>query len=195
MSTDNFVKGECARCAGHLEFPAAAAGETIVCPHCGQSTVLVLPSASTKPLQTRRLFVVSAVGLVLLGGLLTVVILVKRSSEQKLPVNPNPQTAISNPPPLMDEAITNDFAVSTFKLEKVAGSSLVYVTGSLRNLTDRQRFGVKVEFGLLDAKGLFLGKATDYNRLLEAHASWAFKALVMESKVVSARLNSVSETP
>jgi len=36
------------------------------------------------------------------------------------------------------------------KLEKTSGSSLVYVTGTIRNDSERQRFGVKVEFSLFD---------------------------------------------
>ena len=40
MSNNNFLKGECRHCAGHLEFPADGAGQFIECPHCGQSTEL-----------------------------------------------------------------------------------------------------------------------------------------------------------
>ena len=34
-------KGICQSCGGHLEFMASTAGESIPCPHCGQSTLLV----------------------------------------------------------------------------------------------------------------------------------------------------------
>ena len=36
----NFAKGLCRACGGHLEFPLSAAGDTILCPHCGGSTLL-----------------------------------------------------------------------------------------------------------------------------------------------------------
>jgi hypothetical protein len=43
----NFVKGFCRSCKGQLEFPPSAAGDTIVCPHCGHSTILILAGAPT----------------------------------------------------------------------------------------------------------------------------------------------------
>ena len=36
----SFLKGNCQSCGGHLEFPASAVGDTILCPHCGHSTLL-----------------------------------------------------------------------------------------------------------------------------------------------------------
>jgi len=36
----DFTKGVCQSCGGHLEFPSSAAGDSISCPHCGQSTLL-----------------------------------------------------------------------------------------------------------------------------------------------------------
>ena len=43
---EDYLKGLCQHCSGHLEFPAKAAGETISCPHCSRSTVL---SVAAKP--------------------------------------------------------------------------------------------------------------------------------------------------
>jgi len=40
MSNNEFAKGECDHCQGHLEFPAEAVGRTAPCPHCGQPTEL-----------------------------------------------------------------------------------------------------------------------------------------------------------
>ena len=91
------------------------------------------------------------------------------------------------------EQRTNDFAIAAIKLEKTPGSSLVYVTGKIRNLNSRQRFGVKIEFGLFDTNDTAVGKATDYQAMLESNGDWRFKAMVMESKAASARLNSVVE--
>lgn len=92
-----------------------------------------------------------------------------------------------------EETTTNGFAISAFKLEKTPGSSLVYVVGTVRNLSDKQRFGVKAEFNLFDAKGASMGKASDYAGTLGSHGVWKFKALVMESKAAEARLDSVRE--
>jgi hypothetical protein len=88
---------------------------------------------------------------------------------------------------------TNDFALLPFALEKTPGSSLVYIIGTVRNLTDHQRFGVKLEFWLLDTNDQAIGSATDYQSVLEPRGEWRFKALVMESKAMSARLSSIVE--
>ncbi len=92
-----------------------------------------------------------------------------------------------------DELATNGFALSTFKLERAPGSSLVYVTGTVRNLQVKQRFGVKIIFGLLATNQTSVGTASDYAATLEANGRWQFKALVMESKATTASLNSIRE--
>lgn len=43
MSDSTHYKTACASCNGRIEFPAAAAGATIRCPHCGASTTLAAP--------------------------------------------------------------------------------------------------------------------------------------------------------
>ena len=103
------------------------------------------------------------------------------------------QTLVAIPPPPKYQNVTNDFAILSFKMEKTPGSSLVYVTGTVRNLSDRQRFGVKMEFDLFDAQDRPAGTATDYQSELDPHGDWSFKALVMESKAVSARFHSIAE--
>jgi hypothetical protein len=104
-------------------------------------------------------------------------------------VAPAPPAAVKAP----EETTTNGFAVSTLKLEKTPGSSLVYVMGTVRNLTDKERFGVKAEFSLFDSNGVAAGAASDYAATLAAHETWKFKALVMESKAAKAELAGVRE--
>jgi hypothetical protein len=116
------------------------------------------------------------------------------------PVAPRPAPApsatpvapVAAPAP-QPEALTNDFAIMPFKLEKTPGSSLVYVTGTIRNTSGRQRFGIKVEFGLFDTNDTRIGSATDYQSELDPHAEWRFKALAMASRTVSARFHSIAE--
>jgi hypothetical protein len=204
MSNHNFVKGACHRCAGPFDFPAEAAGETIACPHCGEPTELVAPS------KIKRL---GRLGWAV-GAMLFIVLAVLAATwhhrhqparagdpqSQAIPVaaaitSSVPKAAdegMTNPP---DEVLTNEFAVSTVTLEKTAGSSLVYVTGKIRNLSSRQRFGVKVEFGLFDAKDRAVGRATDYQPVLDPQGDWHFRALVMESNAESARFTSIREDP
>ena len=92
-----------------------------------------------------------------------------------------------------NETRTNGFGVSAIKLDKTEGSSLVYATGKIRNLTSNRRFGVKVELSLFDTNNNLVGQAKDYQPLLEPGAEWHFKAMVMESKAASAKLNSILE--
>ena len=49
MSDQVHYKTACSSCNGRIEFPAAAAGATIRCPHCGASTVLAAPGGAPPP--------------------------------------------------------------------------------------------------------------------------------------------------
>lgn len=204
MSNSDFVKGECRNCAGHIEFPASATGQTVPCPHCGQPTVLV---AAVPPYATGVSRIFARIGMIiLLVGLGLGGVLYWRQNAnhggiaEAKPVSPAqsnpPAVAVATPPvapePQPDET-TNDFAIMPFKLEKTPGSSLVYVIGTIRNLSDHQRFGVKVEFSLFDTNDNPIGSATDYQSVMEPHGDWRFKALVMASKTTSARFSSIAE--
>jgi hypothetical protein len=107
-----------------------------------------------------------------------------------------PLSVLSNAPTAskpQPEEVTNDFGIMPFKLEKTPGSSLVYVIGTVQNPTERQRFGVKVEFSLFDTNDNAIGTATDYEQIIEPHGEWRFKAMVIESKAVSAKFHSIIE--
>jgi hypothetical protein len=199
MSNSDFVKGECRHCRGHLEFSVEATGQTIPCPHCGQPTELISPNLPNKTGVSGRQRLAIAVALCAAFAV-PVIILVTHKSNR--PANSGPSSlpqALSNVPLAVTpskpqlEAVTNDFAIMPFKLEKTPGSSLVYVIGAIQNISERQRFGVKVEFALFDTNDSAIGKATDYQQVIEPHGEWRFKALVIESKAVSARFNSIAE--
>jgi hypothetical protein len=200
MSETVFSKCECRHCAGHLEFPAEAAGETIPCPHCGQPTELVAPVSSGKTSGSRRrqLVIVVAV-LVVLAGLVTAFFLFKKNGHTAIPetASASQTNSLAAAPASQtlpaDEERTNDFTISAITLEKTPGSSLVHVTGKVQNLTGRQRFGVKIGFALFDVNNKSVGLATDYQAVIEPNSDWEFKALVMESKTASARFSSISE--
>jgi hypothetical protein len=204
MSTSPFVKGECRQCGGHLEFPAEAAGETIPCPHCGQPTELVAANSLNKSAGPFRTLFLAGIGVCIVAAGLAVVFLrhpatpapvVETGGRLALPANS--LAAATNSPATRShpavESLTNEFALLPYQLEKTPGSSLVYVTGTLRNASSRQRFGVKIEFALLDLNSNAVGKATDYQPVLDPHGEWHFKALVMESKTAAARFTSVAE--
>jgi hypothetical protein len=196
MSNRNFVKGECRQCGGHLEFSTGDAGETIPCPHCGQPTELAAPILAGKNNAFRRRLAIAVAILVAAAVPSAMLLSGKKNSGAISPTPPIP-TVISNATAVQTnlpvEEQTNDFAILPFKLEKTPGSSLVYVTGTIRNLSSRQRFGVKVEFGLFDTNDTAIGTATDYQSVFDPNGDWHFKALVMESKAASVRFNSILE--
>jgi hypothetical protein len=115
-----------------------------------------------------------------------------RQKEQKSKAQ-SPKSKVQAAEGSTGEEVQNGFTVSPITLEKTAGSSLVYAVGTVKNSTDRQRFGVRIEFELLDAEGKKLGTAKDYQQVMEAGSEWHCKALVVESKAASARLAGIKE--
>jgi hypothetical protein len=87
----------------------------------------------------------------------------------------------------------DDLKVGPVTLEKSKGSSLVYAVGVLRNDSAHQRFGVNLELELADARGNKAGTAKDYRAVLEPRQEWRFRALVLDSKAVSAKVATVRE--
>lgn len=188
MQPTEFAKCNCRHCQGHIEFPTAAGGETIACPHCGEPTAL--PVAVKAGGSSRRRLAIGMIAFTV--GAMIVMLALKKTAVVAVPeqiISPVTNAPVAPP----DELITNGFGISTFKLEKTPGSSLVYVTGSLRNLDAKQRFGVKIVFGLLATNQTSVGTASDYAPRLEANGRWKFKALVMETKAAAATLASVRE--
>jgi hypothetical protein len=88
---------------------------------------------------------------------------------------------------------SSPFEVGEITLDKTKGNGLVHATGTVRNRTDRQHFGVRVDLDVLDGGGAKIGTATDYLRVLEPKAEWTFRALVLDSRVDSVKLRSVTE--
>lgn len=86
-----------------------------------------------------------------------------------------------------------DLKISAITLEKGKGNGLVHAVGTLRNDSEHQRFGLKLELALADARGQPLGTAKDYRAVLEPHQVWTFRALVLDPKAVSAQVSSLHE--
>src|SRR5262245_55964147 len=87
----------------------------------------------------------------------------------------------------------DDLKVGPIKLEKAKGSSLVYAVGVMRNASNLQRFGVTIELELTDAGGRKVGTAKDYRNVIEPRQEWRFRALVLDSKAVSASVAQIRE--
>ncbi len=78
-------------------------------------------------------------------------------------------------------------------LEKAKSGSLYYAIGTVKNQSDHQRFGVKVEIEFTDAKGRPAGKSADYTQVIEPRKEWRFRALVLDAKAVSAKVVGIKE--
>ena len=95
-------------------------------------------------------------------------------------------------PPVAKPDPWHGLNVGPISLESGNGH-LVYATGILRNTTSRERFGVKVELDVYDAKSNKLDSATDYIPVIEPGKEWKFRALVMDDKASRAKLSSIKE--
>jgi hypothetical protein len=108
--------------------------------------------------------------------------------------NPAPKT---NPPaPVVPEPPPDPWhglVAGLIALEKSKEGNLIYAVGKLRNTSDHQRFGVKVELDVFDAAHKKVGTATDYTPSIDAGKEWKFKALVVDRTATSATLVSVKE--
>jgi len=87
----------------------------------------------------------------------------------------------------------SDLKVSEVQLEKTKGSSLVYAVGTVKNESDYQRFGVRIELDLFNQNGAKLGTSKDYIAILEPRREWQFRALIPDPKAVSAKVATLKE--
>jgi hypothetical protein len=211
MAETKYLKCACEKCGGHIEFPVEAVGTAADCPHCGQRTELVVetePAPDFAGNWRRRLLVVVGIccfGVITLeAGLYyfkhkvkaisTVPVKSKAAEPAGNPVSPAPTEtqavveAVPKPPKAL-----SDLKIGEIQLQKTKDSSLVYAVGTLKNESDFQRFGVKIELDLLDARDVKVGTAQDYLQVLEPRREWQFHALVITPKAVKATVASVKE--
>lgn len=195
MSTTKKVTGKCRVCGGLIQFAAEDIGKVSKCALCDQETILTLAVPEQTPAVPVRAIIFTGVTLaILVGGLIAAQIAVKRAkrlvgqSDGNVAQNPQPNSS----PPAGPFAMTG-FAPGDVTLERSGSSSLVYAVGTVTNLTDRRRFGVKVELDLFDRTGEKIGTTKDYQNTIEPRAEWRFKALVMDGKADSAKLTVIKE--
>jgi len=201
MNKTKFLKGECQHCQGHMEFPAEIVGLTAECPHCGQQTELLLARPPEQSAVPRAAMVWAVIGIVILVlGLAGALVALKRAEKWAARQKRQAAAAAASQTNLPMEAVTaagpqaqNGFEVSAVELEKAPGTSLVYAVGTLKNVSDHKRFGVKIELDLLDAGQQKVGLATDYQQVMETNATWRFKALVVNSQATAAKVAAVKE--
>ncbi len=90
----------------------------------------------------------------------------------------------------------DDLKPSAVTMEKAKSGSLIHAVGTIKNTSDQQRFGVRVELELTDARGNPAGKASDYTQVIEPRQEWRFRALVLDPKgarAVAGKVSSIKE--
>ena len=207
MPDEKYLKCACNHCGGGIEFPPEGLGTSVPCPHCGQETELTLETTtdSDDSQHSKKWIVAGVIILVIgvigsIGALATAKFLARKKQsnpEVTAPLRQKPAAnASTKPQPVSEPAkIINNFAVFPATIEKKArGSTLVYAVVTVRNETDKQRFGVTVEIDLLDGAGTKIGTTKDYKDLIEPHAEWKFRGSILVAKnVAAARVSTVSE--
>lgn len=197
MSQTKKLRGECQHCGQLIEFEAEAVGTTADCPYCGQPTelMLALPADAGSPTRTKAIIFTIAVLVIVIGGGAGIMLALKRA--QRIAAQKKESAATAAPAQTLakpsDPFAPLGFRTSAPTLEKVDGTSLVYAQGTITNLTNRQRFSVRVELDLLDANGNKLGSATDYCATMEPNSEWRFRAQVLEKKAVSVKIATIKE--
>ena len=203
MSEPAEIKSACEHCGGHIQFPAEAVGMAVDCPHCGWRTQLTAPATPALPTTTRgpatasrrsgpRLLAAGLLFLIAGGGFFWATRRARSGSPAPLAQQSNSLPSAVVPPPRSGLS-TNGLAIGDVALEKTGKSKVVYAVGVVGNNLPRQRFGLRIELDLFDAGGDKVGTATDYLSVLEPGKEWRFKAMVLESKAVSAKLAAIKE--
>lgn len=200
MNRTKYLKGECQHCHGHIEFPAESAGLTTTCPHCGKETELLLSLPKDEPTIPTATIVYTIVAVVILGAGLVGAMIALKMAQHKMAhkkedvVSQFPSVTPTNTSPVPDDPITQTgFSISTVAIEKTTGTSLRHAVGTLTNTTDRQRFGVQIQFDLFDDSGKKVDATKDYQQVIEPKGEWKFHAPVMSSKATSAKTATVTE--
>jgi len=198
----SYSKGACQHCGGHIEFPTEGAGQTIRCPHCQWNTVLSVIHAPQVEVgggasACKRVFLGFGVaaGVVAAAGI-AVLLWLKHAAVETQP-NAQNTAAVRAPMPASKPVPPPDpwhgLKAGPVSLEKQGDGRMIYAVGTVRNTSDHQRFGVKVELNVLDAQGEKLGSATDYTQVMEPGKEWKFKALVTDKKAATAKLIDIKE--
>jgi DNA-directed RNA polymerase subunit RPC12/RpoP len=183
MTTDSIGKMTCAHCGGHIEYPQAASGMDVECPHCRQTVTLVKPAARRRWLWLASLVVIMA--LMGWGGWFA-------WSHKAAGLAKAPPSVVPNPPPA-DLQRMKQLALWDFSIQHKEGSTITHAVARVVNESESIRYGVEIRLELLDAMGRSLGTCRDYIERLEPNQDTYVRALVIKREVAGARLLSISE--
>jgi len=185
MSAISYLKCSCQQCGRHIEFPADAIGTSVDCPHCGWPTELTFRPAGTIGAIPRNL-TWPVIGLcVLLFGIIASVVGLRMVKQLALRTDleslarwrPNPRTTRPRPdrprsPPRVSRPT---IYCRRHHFGEAKDSNFVYVIGSVKNETERQRFGVRVTWTFSISPGQS-GPGFRLPPNAGAEADWHFKA-------------------
>jgi hypothetical protein len=197
MNQTKFLKGECQHCHGQIEFSVESVGLTTDCPHCGKRTELLLAIPKEEPTIPRATIVYTIIAVVILSAGLAGAMVALKMAQRK--VLRNKAEVVSQAAAPTSTAVDDDpiaqaaFRVGAVTIEKTAGTSLRHAVGTLTNTSNRQRFGVRIQFDLFDESGQKLETTKDYQQVIEPQGEWKFRAPVMASKATAAKVTSVTE--
>jgi hypothetical protein len=206
---DGYIKCICKNCGGRIEFPSEGAGRTVPCPHCNWTTVLTVASpvaavpvgAARKKILRAFLIVAIVVGAAG-AGVYWYLFKDRRGpaflpSAAKQPDRGTNAIMTTSAPVALAPVVPPDpwhgLMAGPVTLEKSGNGNLVYAVGKLRNTSDHQRFGVKVELDVFNASDEKVGTATDYVPFIDPGKEWKFKALVTDRAAATAQLTAVKE--
>ncbi len=168
----------------------ASSAQTVTLPD--QELIAATPKSS-RPLIW---IIIAVVVLVFVGGF----VLLKRFGELRrqqtelIDTKLKSTSVVATHPKLEPEPdLWNGLKPGPVTIEKSPKSRLIYAVATIRNDTDKQRFGVKVTLDILDAQGEKLGTTTDYAQFIDAHKEWTFRALVAFPKAAAAKVASITE--
>ena len=210
MEPSSYFKSTCAHCGGHIEAPTEGAGMWIRCPHCAEKTQLVAPppKLDAQPVARRsadnnssdyRLAIIIGVSLLLVAAVGAALWRVRAEALKRKPpiratvTTPAAASPTPKPVPQPEPYLWNGLKPGPITIEKSAKSRLIYAIGTIRNETDKQRFGVKVALDVLDANGEKIGSAVDQTQFIDAHQDWNYKALVTSAKATTAKVTAITE--
>lgn len=165
---------------------------TVECPHCHAQTELQPIHKAGRNIS--RLLIFAGIGI---ACAIAILMFLKRQQPNATAPQAVAQTnAIATPAetPLRPRAADDLKVTGPVSVDKAQGSRLSYAIGTLKNDSEHQRFGVKVELALFDAGGNKLPTtANDYVQTLAPREERKFRALVLDPKAVSAKVLSIKE--
>jgi hypothetical protein len=206
--SDGYFKCVCQNCGGHIEFPGEGAGRTVPCPHCNGSTVLTVDAyGATAPVggstgAWKKIFLALLIAATVVAADMAIVYWnhVKNNPSPAPPPSAAGQPGLTSKPaapvPIVLVAPPDPWhglMAGPITLEQAGDGRLVYAVGKLRNASDHQRFGVKVELDVFNAAHDKVGTATDYTPSIDPDKEWRFRALVTDRDAATAQLTAVKE--